>query len=181
MGAERNAATLLGAWNMVIAMNTHTKETAGMKGRIRVVTRRAGTDEILRETPWTPNMIMLGTNTGKDLILDRLNSENTYSLNITHADLGTGTTPAAASDTALQTAVARAVKATGVVTGSVLSMQFFYADANLANGTYYEFGTFVDGSSGTGTGKIFNRALFGSPYTKATGEDTTVELDITIT
>ena len=163
-------------------MNTHTQETAGMKGRIRVVTRRAGTGEILRETPWTPNMIMLGTNTGKDIILDRMNSENTYSLNITHADIGTGTTPAAASDTELETAVARAAKATGVVSSGVLSLQSFYADANLANGTYREFGTFIDGSAGVDTGQIFNRALFGgSGYVKATGEDTTVELDITIT
>ena len=156
-------------------------EKSSIKGKIRIVTTDAKTGRVLRSTPWSPNMVMLGANTGKDIILDRLNSENTYSLNITHADIGTGTTPAAASDTALETAVARATKATGVVSGGVLSLQFFYADANLANGTYREFGSFVDGSASVDTGQIFNRALFGSPYTKATGEDTTIELDITIT
>ncbi len=170
----------LGLRNLVINMNA-IKEQNGIRGRIRIVTTDAKTGKVLRASPWSSNLVMSGTNTGKDLILDRLNGDDTYSLNITHADIGTGTASPATSDTALQAAVARAAKVTGSVFGNVLSMQFFFSDAALANGTYHEFGSFVDGSSGTGTGQIFNRALFGSAYTKASGEDTTIELDITIT
>jgi hypothetical protein len=153
----------------------------GMKlmGRIRPITYKAGTKEVLRVGPWSDNLIMNGTNTGLNLILDHLNSDNTYSLNINYADIGTGTNTPAYADTTLQTAVSRAVKANGTVSGSILSLFFFWADANLANGTYREFGAFIDGTATVSTGQIFERALFAIAYTKATGEDTTVQLDIT--
>lgn len=156
---------------------THTQFQ--LKGRVRVITHKAGTDEILRVSPWSDNLIMNGTNTGLNIILDRLNSDNTYSLNINYADIGTGTNTPALSDTQLQTAISRTAKANGSVAGSTLSLFFFWPDANLANGSYTEFGAFIDGTSSVNTGKIFERALFGITYTKATGEDTTVQLDIT--
>ena len=56
-------------------------------------------------------------------------------------------------------------------------VQFFFPDAILANETYYEFGTFIGGSSSIGTGNIFNHALFTNPYVKTAGVDTTVEVD----
>lgn len=159
------------------------KLSANLKyeGKIKIITYKAGTKEILRETEWYPNRVMLGTNTGKDLILDRLNGTNTYTLNITHADIGTGTNTPADGDTTLQTVVARAAKVTGTISTNILSLQFFFSDASLANGTYREFGTFIDGTSTVSTGQIFNRALFGTAYVKASGEDTTVQLDITLT
>lgn len=127
------------------------------------------------------NRIMLGTNTGKDLILDRLAGDNTYSLNISYGDIGSGTNTPADSDTALQTPVTRVAKSSAIVSGNVVSIQFFYPDGGLANGSYNEFASFVDGSATISTGKIFNRALFGSTYVKATGEDTTVQVDFTLT
>lgn len=157
------------------------REQKGIKGRVRIVTHKAGTKEILRVSDWQDNLIMLGADTGKDLILDRLNGNNAYSLNITHADIGTGTNTPAASDTALQTPAARGPKASGNISSNVLTLQFFFADIVLPNGDYTEFGTFIDGSGGVSTGKIFNRVLFGTPYTKSSGEDTTVEVQITVT
>lgn len=162
------------------AMNIQkAQEALGLMGRVRTITYKAGTDQVLRVSEWSDNKIMNGTNTGLNLVLNRLNSDNTYSLNINYADIGTGTNTPAISDTTLQTAVSRTPKANGTVTGSVLSLFFFWADANLANGTYREFGAFVDGTATISTGQIFERALFAVAYTKATGEDTTVQLDIT--
>ena len=160
-------------------MNTQ-QEKIKAQGRFRIITTKAGTRDVLRASEWYSNLIMLGANTGKTISLQRIASINTYSLNLTHADMGTGTNPPNASDSALQTAVARAAVATGSVAGATAVLQFFFADAVLPNGTYTEFGSFVDGSAGTGTGKIFNRALFGVPYAKGTGEDTTIELQITM-
>ncbi len=160
-------------------MNTQT-EKIQPKGKFRIITTKAGTDSILRLSEWYSNLIMLGSNTGKTLILQRLASVNTYSLNLTHADMGTGNNPPNASDVSLQTPQARAAVGSGSVSGAIATMQFFFADNVLPNGTYTEFGSFVDGSSGTSTGKIFNRALFGVPYTKGSGEDTTIELQISI-
>lgn len=142
---------------------------------------KAGTKEVLRISEWTSNLIMLGTNTGKTLILQRLIGTNTYSLNLTHADMGTSSTAPSTSDTALIAVVARAAVSSGAISGNVATLQFFFADGALANGTYYEFGSFVDGTGTVSTGKIFNRALFGVPYVKAAGEDTTIEMQVTIT
>jgi hypothetical protein len=158
----------------------NTKEKINPIGKYRIVTRKAGMNEILRASEWYSNLIMLGTNTGKTLILQRLASINTYSLNLTHADMGTGSTGPNSADTQLQTPIARAAMASASVAGNTATFQFFFADAVLSNGTYNEFGSFVDGSVGTSTGKIFNHALFGVPYTKGSGEDTTIEMQITI-
>ena len=155
-------------------------ENIQSKGQIRVITTKAGTKEVLRVSEWVSNLIMLGADTGKSLILERLIGTNTYSLNLTHADIGTGSTSPASSDVALQTPVARAAVASGAMSGNVATLQFFFADAILPNGTYREFGSFVDGTSTVSTGKIFNHALFGVPYVKASGEDSTIEMQITI-
>lgn len=162
-------------------MKTVVKENHGIVGKYKIITYKAGTKEILRQTPWQKNLIMLGTNTGKSLILQRLAGNNTYSLNITHLDIGTGSTAPAVSDTALTAAVARASTTVATIVGATLSLQFFLTDAELANGSYNEIGTFVDGSAGLGTGKIFNHALFGTTYVKATGEDTTIQVDFSLT
>lgn len=149
-------------------------------GRVRVITRKAGTDKILRVSEWTKNLIMNGTSTGKNLVAQRLGGTNTYTLNITHGDIGTGTNPPTAGDTTLQTPTVRVAKTNAIIVGNVVTLQFFFSDATLPNGTYQEFGTFVDGTATISTGKIFNRALFGSPYTKASGEDSTFEVEFTI-
>lgn len=155
------------------------KEQTGISGRVRIITYQAGTKEILRRTPWFKNLVVSGTNTGRNLICQRLAGTNTYSLNITHADIGTGTNVPQNTDIALQTAVVRAAKTNAIVANNVVTLQFFFSDAALPNGTYREFGTFVDGLAGMGTGKLFNRVLFGIAYLKSAGEDTTVEIAFT--
>jgi hypothetical protein len=157
-------------------MNKTIKENSGIKGKFRVIKTCALTGKVLEETPFYENIIVNGTDTGLNLILDRLNGKNTYSLNINHLDIGDDNTTPTVSDTALGNAVARSAKVTGVISGSDLTLRFFFASADLANGTYYEVGTFIDGTASVDTGKMFNHALFGSAYTKGTNENTTIEV-----
>ncbi len=139
------------------------------------------TGKFLREIPWNHNLIMLGTNTGKQLILNRLGGDNTYSMNILYADIGTDATTPDVSDTTLGAAVARASLPVIAVSANLLSFQFFWPDGSLANGSYYEIGTFIDGTSSIDTGQIFNHALFSSAYVKGSLEDTTVQIDFITT
>lgn len=155
------------------------EKSVGIEGRITLIKTNSLTGEVI-ETQSFKNRIMLGTATGKTLILDRLVGTNTYTLNILYGEIGTGTNTPTDGDTALQTPTTRETKTTASVSGNVATFQFFFPSADLPNGTYYEFGSFVDGTATIGTGKIFNRALFASAYTKGTNEDTTVQLDITI-
>lgn len=128
------------------------------------------------------NLIVSSPNYGLDLIVQRLLSTNTYSLNVTHGAIGTGTGTPTTSDTQLGTEIARTpVTYSADNQNSVAVLQFFFPDASLPNDTYSEFGTFVDASNTAGSGQMFNHALFATPYAKVSGVDITVEVDFTIT
>ena len=148
-----------------------------LKGRFRIITTKNGV--VIRETPFYDNKIMNGVNTGFNLILDRLMGVNDYSLNITHLDIGDDNTEPAISDLKLSNAIERTGIATKQQTGNIITFRFFFADADLPNGTYKEVALFVDGTSAIDTGQIFTHALFGSSYLKASGEDTTIEYKLT--
>lgn len=156
------------------------KEKSFIKGRFQIIKTCSITGKVLYDSGFQDNLVMLGTNTGIDLILDRLNADNTYSLNITHLDIGTSTTTPTLADTNLIAGVTRVAKASGTVLGGTITIGFFIPSASLANGTYREVATFVDGTSTLGTGKIFSRALFASNYVKGTNEDTTISWTYTL-
>jgi hypothetical protein len=155
------------------------QDAISIKGKVRWTKTRQG--QIVEQSDWADNLVMLGTDTGKDLILDRLIGNNTYSLNITHGDIGTGDTAPAISDTALTTPVARTSVALSNISSNTVTFDFFFADGDLANGTYREFGCYVDGTATVSTGKIFNHVLFASSLVKSTGEDITVSVTFTLT
>lgn len=155
-------------------------EKSGLKGRVRIIQKKAGTEEVIGVSDWMDNLIMRGVDTGIDVILDRLAGSLTYSLDLTYADIGTGSTAPAITDTQLATPTARALRAYSSVSGNTVTLQYFFTDALLSNTTYREFATFMDGSSTVSTGKIFNHILFPTPYVKTAGIDTTVEVQFTI-
>lgn len=135
----------------------------------------------IREPHVQKNLIMQSANHGMDLIIQRLCSSNTYSLNIAYGEIGTGTTAVALTDVALTTPTARVPVAVSQDSGyNEAILQFFFPDSSLANQTYTEFGTFVDGSASIGTGQLFNHALFVTPYTKSNGTDITTQVTFTI-
>ena len=161
------------------------KERAGIRGTVKIRSYRAGTDELVGELVFR-NMIMQGSNIGKDLIVQKLIAAYTgtdpYTLHITHGAIGTSATAPTTADTQLGAESAR-VSLTYAQDSSYNEavMQFFFPDSVLANTTYYEFGVFVDGTTAPNSGQLFNHALFGTPYSKSPGVDTTVEVDITFT
>jgi hypothetical protein len=162
--------------NMSSSNIIKSKDKFNLKGKFRVITTDSITGKVIATTPFYHNLVMDGTDTGFNLILKRLIADNTYSLNITHLDIGTNaTTPALSDTTALSGVVARAALATATISGSSATFRFFFADAELANGTYQDVRMVVDGAASLGTGQLFNRALFGSPYTKGANQNTTIE------
>jgi hypothetical protein len=127
------------------------------------------------------NLIMGSSGYGLDIIIQRLVGMNTYSLNIMFGEIGTGSTPPALSDTALTTPAKRAAVGFQQDFGQTDAVvQFFFSDSQLANTTYNEFGTFIDGTSTIGSGQLFNHALLSPAYVKEAGTDTTVQVDIAV-
>ena len=162
--------------------NLALQEQKGIKGRITLRSYKAGTKELIKEII-TDNLIMKAPSVGIDLIIQRLIGDTTYSLKINYGAIGTGSTAPAVTDTQLATESVRVLVTPNQqnVENSQAKLQFFFPDGSLSNGTYYEFGAFVDGTASANSGKIFDRALFFTPYVKASGTDTTIELDISIT
>jgi hypothetical protein len=136
----------------------------------------------LRTAVECPNLIMDSPNYGLDLVIQRLVGINTYSLNILWIEIGTGVTTPTVNDTALTTPTLRAAVNFQEDYGTTDAIvQCYITDAQLANATYTEVGSFVDGTSSTGTGQIFNHALLSPTYGKVAGEDSTIQVDVNIT
>ena len=130
------------------------------------------------------NLVVDSSNYGKDILVQYLisafNGSFSFPLGIAWGELGTGSTAPTAGDTALTTPTNRAAVAYAADLGfNEAQLQFFFPDNVLANGTYNECGSFIGGNSSIGTGNMFNHALFSTPYSKSSGTDTTLEIDIT--
>ena len=142
---------------------------------------RAGKVEVEQK-----NLIVDSAGYGKDILVQYLisayNGSFAFPLGIAWGEIGTGNTTPAIGDTALTTPTNRATVSYAADLGlNEAQLQFFFPDGALANGTYYEFGTFIGGSSTIGTGNMFNHALFASPYSKSAGSDSTIECDVSFT
>lgn len=128
-----------------------------------------------------PNTVMDSPNYGIDLLIQWLSGQGTYAdslMSLDYIEIGTGQTTPAITDTALTTPTNRAAvgfQQDYATTDAIV--QAIFSDSQLTNGTYYEMGTFCGGTTTIGTGQIFNHALFGTAYTKASGTDTTIEAD----
>lgn len=154
-----------------------TEDTFNIKGKVRwIATDNEGNE--IRKSDWNDNVVTTITKTD---ILDRLNADTTYDMIIDYLDIGTSNTTPTAGDTNLNAGVARADKTTGVRSGNTLTLKFYFTDGELANGAYWEVGTFSDATATLGNGRLRNHALFGTVYNKASGENTTIEVALTIT
>lgn len=139
----------------------------GPKGKVRITKFRNG--KMISKSAWYYNTVPTASNHGRDVIAQRAYGLTTYDLEIDSGSIGTGSTSPSVSDTDLETPVETDLPiATKTKNGLQLTYNFFIADANLADGTYREFGLFMGN-------QMLSRALFGSAYTKSTGEDTQVE------
>jgi hypothetical protein len=155
-----------------------------LRSKIEYFTERLSAlraEYLIRTAVECPNLIMDSPGYGLDLIIQRLVGINTSSLNILFGEIGTGSTAPALTDTALTAPTNRAAVGFQQDYGSTDAvLQFFFADSQLANQIYYEFGTFVDGTSTIGSGALFNHALLSPAFEKEAGTDVTCQLDISV-
>lgn len=121
------------------------------------------------------NLVVAGTGTGKNILVRQLANDTTYPISITLGAIGTGSTAPAASDTGLETQVLGSIPiADSTVGTSSLAITFFITDAQLANGTYREFGVFC-------AARLFARSLISPVFVKSSNQNVTIEYSITFT
>jgi hypothetical protein len=165
--------------------NINQREAIKITGTIRIYSHPAGTkfDRATAKLEVTQkNLVMDSPNYGIDLLIQWLSGMGPFAstvLPLSFIEIGTGNTTPAITDTALTTPTNRAAVGFQQDYGTTDAIvQAIFSDSQLANGTYYEMGTFCGGTTTIGTGQLFNHALFATPYVKAAGTDTTIEVDI---
>lgn len=119
------------------------------------------------------------TTRGRSVLAQRLANDTTYTGIINYGALGSSSTAPANADTQLTAEVFRKVVASASTTNNIAFIDFFYSKAD-TNGTYQEFGTFIDGTASANTGRIFTHALTGG-WTKTSSESMTVACQYTFT
>lgn len=136
-----------------------------MHGAIRITSLSNGWE---RSSAWYDNQVV---DAGLAAIADAL--ENGTAIQIDSGEIGTGSTAVTAGDTDLETPSVTGITVESTSrSGAVVTYSFYLTDAQLADGTYREFGLRI-GST------LFSRVLFDIPYTKASGTDTRIDYVVT--
>jgi hypothetical protein len=121
----------------------------------------------------------LVTTVGRNVLTRLLVGDATYSGQINYGALGTSSTTPNNSNTQLGTEVYRKLYASHTTDGNnVAYIDFFYA-ATDTNGTYQEFGNFIDGTASANTGRLFSHILTGG-WTKTNLQSMFVSCQYTI-
>ena len=115
---------------------------------------------------------------GRSVIAQRLANTTIYTGIINYGALGSSSSAVNNADTQLGTEVFRKVVASASYTTNNAYIDFFYSKAD-TNGTYNEFGTFIDGTGAANSGQMFTHALTGG-WTKSSSESMTVSAQYTI-
>lgn len=95
------------------------------------------------------------TTVGFETLTRFLAGDTTYPGGINYGALGTGAAVPALGSTQLVTEAYRKLYSSRTFSGNIAYVDFFYA-ATDCNGTYTEFGNFVNGAAGANTGRLFS-------------------------
>ena len=110
---------------------------------------------ILGELIWVDERTNVICNAGLNAICKRLHGDTTYTGEITKMALGTGTPTPAVGDVKLATESYRNDTASGTSSTNIAYLTAYYTEAE-CNGTYTEFGNFIDGGAGADTGQLWS-------------------------
>lgn len=114
---------------------------------------------------------------GRSVLAQRLSGTTTYSGTVNYGALGTDNTSAAVGDTTLGTETYRKALSSGTYSNNIAYLENFYTAAEV-NGTFEEYGFFIDGTGTTDSGQLFNR--FTQSVTKSNTESLNVQSVITL-
>lgn len=87
---------------------------------------------------------------GREVFARRIAGDTTYTGEVTDGALGNGVSPSFTSaSTQLNSEVGRSPASDSAFDGNIAYVDFFFASGDIANGTYTEWGTFIDGDGST--------------------------------
>jgi len=116
---------------------------------------------------------------GRNVLARLLAGDTTYTGKINYGALGTGASPSPVNgSTQLQTEAYRKLASSYSSSTNIAYVDFFYA-AGDCNGTYTEFGNFIDGTGTANTGQLFSYIATGG-WTKSGAESLFVSCQYTL-
>lgn len=128
--------------------------------------KRFKNGELLETAGPYKNKVVSSSGYGRNIIARQLAGDTTYTLEIDSMSIGDGTATPVDADTDLANVLDSGIPLTDIsASGSVVSIDVFVADGNLADDTYSEVGFYANS-------RLISRILISPSYTKATGEDT---------
>jgi len=116
--------------------------------------------------------------TGRAVLARLLAGDATYSGEINYGALGTDNTAPVNADTTLGTEVYRKLASSQAFEDNIAYIDFFY-EAGDTDGTYEEFGNFIDGGAGADTGQLFSHIATGG-WVKSAIESLFVSCEYTL-
>lgn len=116
------------------------------------------------------------TTVGRSVLAQRLAGTTTYSGTVNYTALGNDNTAPAVGDATLGNETYRKALSSGTYSNNIAYIETFFTAAEV-NGTFEEYGNFIDGTGSADTGQLFNR--FTSTVTKSSTETLNVQSIIT--
>jgi len=151
-------------------MKMQLKDEAKVKGRCRLTIRDAKTGEVIEQTPWRNNLV---TDGGEELYAKLMKGDALAPCG--YCAVGSGNTPAAEGDAALQTEIGRLVVTDISITGSAVTYSTFFGAAD-CNGTWWEIGML----NASVAGVLIARTVLGASKTKNSSKTVTVEYELSV-
>lgn len=150
------------------------KSDSPFTGKMRITVHDSITGELKSQSKWMVNKIVSSDGYGRNLIMRQLTGDETYDIEVDSAQIGTGSTTPADSDTSLVSASATFSITDATVSNDSATFSIFMTDALLPNGTYSEFGLRCNG-------RLFSRVLILPTFTKSSNQNTTIDYIVSLT
>lgn len=96
------------------------------------------------------------TTSGRSVLAQRLGGDTSFTGSVNYTALGSDNTAAVVADATLGTETYRKALTSGADLSNVSYLETFFTAAEV-NGTFEEYGMFIDGGAGADTGQLFNR------------------------
>jgi hypothetical protein len=147
------------------------KDEVRVKGRCRLTIRDAETGEILEQMPWRNNLV---TDDGEELYAKLMKGDALDPCG--YCAVGSGFTPAAEGDSAMEAEIGRLVVTNISITGSAVTYDTFFGAAD-CNGTWWEIGMLTLAVGGV----LVARTVLGASKTKNATKTVTVSYELSVT
>jgi hypothetical protein len=120
------------------------KRNSKIKGKFKIITKEAGTENVVSETGWIENLISTAENHGLNLFIKHLFGDITYPLPITRARFGTTDVTPVETDSDIDSPLAYDIEIASreLISNTEMEIIFFAPNVFIPDDTYYTFSTY---------------------------------------